>query len=51
MKYEILEHNNSSLLEKEVNEYIGLGWVPQGGISTVEAGMESYYCQAMIKEN
>ena len=39
-------------LEKNVNDLIREGWVPQGGVSVCRATLNDEYsvCQAMVKE-
>ena len=44
VKYKIVEHTIISDLEKEVNEYLMLGWKCQGGGFV----LNNYYHQAMI---
>lgn len=54
MQYEIAAADNLDALSKEVNEYIGKGWVPQGGICNQSDDLETgsnRYLQAMIKED
>ena len=46
MKYIILEANSPQQLAMLVNQYIHIGWKPQGGVSADG----NLYCQAMIKE-
>nr|WP_199162585.1 DUF1737 domain-containing protein [Elizabethkingia sp. ASV34] len=45
MEYKVLENSHSLLLEKEVNEYLLKGWIPQGGIAVTSLG----FYQAIVK--
>lgn len=53
MQYRILSSTSPYKLSLEVEEYIKMGWVPQGGVS-FQIGLGLYghdeYVQAMIKE-
>jgi len=52
MKYRILSMNTDSSMERLVNEYIGKGWKPLGGIAVRTSGTGPiHYCQAMILED
>lgn len=48
-RYKILFSDSTENLSKQVDEYIGRGWLPQGGLAIVEASRgedehrESYY--------
>lgn len=60
MKYMIVKAESSYDLEKEVNDWIKLGYKPQGNMSctkvNTDPGMfglntiEEEYCQPMVKE-
>lgn len=52
MKYRILSMNSDSSMERLVNQYIGKGWKPLGGIAVRSSGAGPvHYCQAMILED
>jgi len=46
MEYTILQSSRLDYLIKMVNEHIANGWMPQGGVSSIQ---DFYYLQAMIK--
>lgn len=58
MKYKIIKADNSETLENLVNEAIGEGWQPHGGISVIRYEISSLYeseayegwSQAMMKK-
>jgi len=52
MKYKILEAASTAEIQKEANELIKNGWVPQGGIACLAEGPygEPSYLQAMVKK-
>lgn len=48
MEYKIIETSGSiALFREKVNEAVGSGWKPQGGVAIYNG----CYCQAMIKED
>ena len=51
MTYKIIEQNDKTLLESEVNNYIRINWKPIGGICIVKRMSVDVYAQAMIKED
>lgn len=57
MNYKIIKADNAAVLENLVNEAIGEGWQPQGGVSVIRYEISSLYAseayegwsQAMVK--
>jgi hypothetical protein len=50
-KYRIVENSNRYDLATEVNDWIGRGWRPQGGVSFVyHSAYKATWAQAMVKE-
>lgn len=50
MKYRILEKRSVYELQDEVNELIGRGWRPQGGVAIDSQGIGESVLQAMVKD-
>ena len=50
MKYRILSAGSCCNLSTDVNNWIELGWVPQGGVAVIRNSFDSgcTYIQAMI---
>ncbi len=52
MEYTLVEDSSPQDLEKEVNDLISEGWLPQGGIAISNSSdVDFTYCQAMIRNN
>lgn len=49
MQYCLLFSEDNQKLEREVNEYIRLGWRPQGGLAIGVINGHSFFGQAMVK--
>lgn len=49
MKYMILSDMDADLLEEAVNDALGQGWEPIGGVAVEKIEGGSQYCQALIK--
>jgi len=51
MKYMIVQTVSLKGLEFQVNQYIKLGWIPEGGILHIPSRIDSTtYCQVMVKK-
>ncbi len=48
-EYTVVKKNNLSDLIDEVNQMIGMGWIPLGGISTKEGENQDHFYQALIR--
>lgn len=55
MQYQIIDAKSRQTLVELVNEALGNGWKPQGGVSVTMSSDQGYvrelYAQAMIKES
>lgn len=50
MQYVVIEAESAEELQSKVQEHIGLGWEPIGGLSVATTGPGNWwYYQAMIK--
>ncbi|MGL4649952.1 MAG: DUF1737 domain-containing protein [Caldilineaceae bacterium] len=47
LQYEILQENDLTVLQRKVNERIGQGWVPLGGVSVAAGDGSDIFAQAM----
>ena len=52
MEYTVVFEHGTADLIKVVNQLIGQGWIPLGGVSPLDAGTNNgtYYCQAMTRQ-
>ena len=48
MKYTVLVSQTAEGLATKVNEYIGIGWRPTGGVAFALVPGNTYFCQAMV---
>ena len=48
-KYTVIDNTNLDMLVERINELMGQGWEPLGGIATASIGGLVYYFQTMIR--
>ncbi len=48
-EYTVIKKNDLTDLIEEVNEMIGKGWLPLGGLATSDDGDHLHFYQAMVR--
>jgi len=49
VKYMVVSRTYKGDLERAINDVIGMGWQPQGGVSFRMSGMSEEWAQAVVK--
>lgn len=49
MEYKVISGENLTEINKLVNEMLMDGWIPQGGVSTVQTAVGVEFYQALVK--